>query len=156
MESLRSYILGVVCAAIICSLLQRLVHSGSASPIVKMLSGIVMTLCVMGPLISLELGSVNDLISSYAYDAQQAVNIGVEQSKEQLKNSITEATRTYILDKAKAMGADIAVTVVLTDDEVPVPWKVEVTGSISPYARNELQQIMEDDLGISKENQIWK
>jgi hypothetical protein len=45
--------------------------------------------------------------------------------------------------------------VTLSDELPPVPVEVRLSGDISPYIKTRLQSILEDDLGISKENQIW-
>ena len=43
----------------------------------------------------------------------------------------------------------------LSQDEIPVPSTVRLQGSISPYARQSLQQWLQDDIGVPKEHQIW-
>ena len=39
--------------------------------------------------------------------------------------------------------------------EIPIPIKVRLSGKASPYAKGQLQQIITEELGIEKENQIW-
>jgi hypothetical protein len=47
------------------------------------------------------------------------------------------------------------VEVELSDEEIPVPKTVSVTGKISPYAKKQLSEMMERELGIKVENQKW-
>jgi hypothetical protein len=58
------------------------------------------------------------------------------------------------LDKAAAIGAQIQVKIVLSNDHYPVPEKVYIEGDISPFARTRLKQIL-TELGVTEENQIW-
>ena len=72
-----------------------------------------------------------------------------------LAQFIKERTQSYILDKAQSLNAVLDVEVTLSDDEIPVPVKVCITGKVSPYARGRLENLIIEDLGIEKENQIW-
>jgi hypothetical protein len=59
------------------------------------------------------------------------------------------------LDKAQALNTALEVEVTLSDDEIPIPVKVRLSGKVSPYAKGRLQQIISEELGIERENQIW-
>ena len=59
------------------------------------------------------------------------------------------------MDTALALQADLTVEVMLSLDEVPVASSVQLQGNISPYARQALQQWLQDDMGIPKEHQQW-
>ena len=68
---------------------------------------------------------------------------------------ITDKTCAYILDKAETLRAQLTVQVILSDEELPVPERIYLTGQASPYARSMLQRLIEEELGVPKERQIW-
>ena len=66
---------------------------------------------------------------------------------------ITQQTQSYILDKADTLGVCLEVGVELNEEMVP--WRVTMTGEAPPYARQRLEGIIQDDLGIPAERQVW-
>jgi len=72
-----------------------------------------------------------------------------------MAQSIIDSTRAYILEKAETFGAELTVEVMLDDSSIPVPSGVRIRGNISPYNREKLGSIIQRDLGIPTEAQIW-
>ncbi len=156
MEALRTYLLSVTAAALVCGIVQRLLTSkGTAANISKMVCGIFLALVAVGPLAKLQLGAIGDLTGSFELQASQAVSDGQAETKKALREIIKSRTEAYILDKASLYGSELSVSVELSDDSIPVPVSVRLSGAVSPYAKNQLQTILEKDLGIAKEHQLW-
>lgn len=156
MDQIKQYLLTLVAAAIICALTTNLINKSTLpGSLVKLLSGIFLSICFLSPIVDLDLGSLDDYLEAFSYESDSAVLAGAEISDSSLRQSIKQQTETYILDKATAMNADLSVEVTLSDDELPVPVGVELTGSVSPYVKYRLSEVLTSDLGISKENQLW-
>lgn len=156
MGALGQYILSVASAAIVCALLRSFLGTkGAPSAIGKLLSGLFLLFTLLSPLSSLKLEDFGGLTGDWETEAEYFVIQGEEKTKNELASIIKERTRTYILDKAAVYDAGIAVTVTLSEDVIPVPVGVRISGSISPYAKAQLQAIIENDLGIPKEEQVW-
>ena len=68
---------------------------------------------------------------------------------------IKEKSQAYILDKAAELDASITADVTISEEELPKPLSVVISGQVSPYNRKRLESILETDLGIAKENQVW-
>ena len=156
MHAIGEYLLSVTGGAIICSVVLRLLDGkGSAATIGKMVTGIFMALTVIGPIAQVRLSDGLELLPHITADAQAAVAQGKEFSKNALAESISTQLEAYILDRAKGLGVTLTVEVELSDDTIPVPVRVKLRGNIAPYTKSRLQQILQDELGIDKENQIW-
>ena len=154
MEALREYLLSVTVAAVVCALVRRLLAGkGSAEAMGKILAGIFMALTVLTPLTQLRLPPLAEL--PFSADARQAVRAGEESARKALAERISEASEAYILQKAAAMQAALTVEVELSGDPIPVPQRVSLQGNIAPYAKQKLQTMIRQDLGIDKENQVW-
>ncbi len=156
MESIRTYVLSVVTAAMLCAILSEL--SGRLSTtgkLLKMVSGMVLALCMLGPLAQISFDGFFDRWDSIQDAGEQLVHRGAAQTDEAMARRIISETEAYILSKANALGAEITVSVSLTADPIPVPNAVTVRGSLSAYAKTTLSAMLTQDLGIPREAQTW-
>ncbi len=156
MGGLRSYLLGVICAAIVCGLVIRFLgDKGSHGTMVKLIAGVFMAFTVIRPIADIRLGDLTDITDIYSADARAAVAEGEKTSRQALAAGIKAQCEAYILDKAEAMGLKLTAEVELSQDDLPVPIAVRISGQASPYKKTQLRQLITDGLGIEKEHQIW-
>lgn len=155
MEDLRQYVISVVVAAILCGIVTGLIRNGTAKEIVKLVCGIFLAFTVIHPIAGFDIASLSDFRFSYSEDAAQAAALGENLADESLRDIIKTESEAYILDKAEALNAELTVEITVSDDDTPVPISAKLCGEISPYARQQLQSILQSDLGIAKENQLW-
>ena len=154
MSGVASYILSVTAAAIVTAILLSLAGHGSMAGPVKLLAGVFMTLTVVSPVLKLELPDPAAWLSDYTASAQAAAAMGEELADDAAHSFIKSRTEAYILDKAALYGAALEADVTLDDEGIPVC--VTLTGSVSPYARTGLAKIIQEDLGIGEEAQLWR
>ena len=156
MEGIKAYILSVAAAAILCAVVRRLLEKkGTAGSVGKLLTGIFMAVTVLSPLTGLTVGPVEDIMNDYRVAAEDAVAIGEKSANEALRDSISQRLEAYIIEKALNLGADVVVEIKLSQDLYPTPIGIKITGQIAPYAKSRLQRIIQEDLGIGEEDQIW-
>ena len=148
--------LGIIAAALVCALVTRLVKDkGTAGASVKLITGLFMVFTVVSPVSGLSLSGIDIWSGEFSDTAALIAAEGEQYSAEAVAAVIKTRTEAYILDKALALELQLQVEVVLSEDDIPVPAMVRISGKASPYARARLQQIIEEDLQIDKENQIW-
>lgn len=156
MSSLREYILQLCAVALLCSVVLRLARgSGAVKTMIKLLCGVILAYSVIQPVKQLQLPDLEQYTAQFREEAEQAACQGKDAAVNALIESISEGTETYILEKAKALNLDMVVEVELSDDEIPVPVAVTLTGNTAPYAKTVLEKTIEQELNIPKENQIW-
>ena len=156
MEGIKAYILSVAAAAILCAVVRRLLEKkGTAGSVGKLLTGIFMAVTVLSPLTGLTVDPVEDIMNDYRSAAEDAVAIGEKSANEALRESISQRLEAYIIEKALNLGADVVVEIKLSQDLYPTPVGIKITGQIAPYAKSRLQRIIQEDLGIGEEDQIW-
>lgn len=156
MDGIRKYLLSVISAAIICSIVNILSGKKSApSSLIRLISGIFMALTLISPLVNIRLSDYADYFSGFTVDANAAVAFGESAATDALRSIIKSQTEAYILDKADSMEVALDVEVTLNNENPPVPCGVMITGSFSPYSKEVLSQYIANDLGISKEDQVW-
>ena len=86
-------------------------------------------------------------------DAEDAAAMGENLARDSMADIIKEETEAYILDKAADLHAHLRVEVAVGEDNLPAA--VTISGEAAPYARRQIQAMIANDLGISKENQKW-
>ena len=155
MEAIRQYILSAATGALICGIVTAFCRDSPYKKHVTMLCGLFMTVTLLRPLIGISFPELPDL-NAYISQAENAAEEGKRISLEAQKAIISQECEAYILDKAKELQVDLAVSV--TVDErggKPVPVFAEITGAIQSETQYQLSTVIESDLGIQRENQLW-
>lgn len=153
MDAIKSYLLSVTAAALICCIVSSLAGKGSSAKILKLLCGIFLTAAVIKPAVDIRLGDIYAFTDSLTVSSDLAVSQGEKFAAEEMKRIIKQKTEAYILDKAKSLGAEISVEVALNDY---VPATVTIVGEVSPFVRSSLSTSIAQELDIPPEEQIWK
>ena len=156
METVRDYLLTVTSAALISGIAVGLLgKKDTLGAVIKMLAGIFVSLSVVGPWVNIRLDSLTDITDGFSLNASEAVDSGENSAREAMSKIIIEETRSYILDKAKELGAALTVEVTLNEADFPAPCAVKLSGNISPYGKQVLSEAIEKDLGIGTGEQTW-
>lgn len=150
MSALSGYLMRLVCAAVICAMIQC--DAGGSQGIRRLIAGIFLTLTVLSPIGDLELPELD--LELFHADALAAVRDGTDQAEKMRSDIILEACEAYIWNKAAEMGLELELR--LTLDPEGMPLAVELTGMASPLERQKLTQVIVRDLGMGKEDVTWK
>ena len=155
MESIRQYILSVISVAILCAMAQMLLTNGLASSLVKLITGLMITVVALQPILEIDLTELNGYFLPVSTNGLYAAEAGAHASENAVSELIVQRLETYICNKAEEMGAEVTADVLLAEENPPVPETIMVIGNISPYVKARLSECMQKDLGVSKDNQIW-
>ena len=156
MELLRTWMMGVTAAAILCALADRLMPDGPVRRVGRLTMGLVMLAAVLHPLIHLEGASAE--VPETDWSAQTAVQIqSLEEERNQTMKAIIEQEfAAYIVDKAAQLGVECTAQVTCRPGESGLlfPQQIQVTGTFAPEQWEALTQALEEELGLPKEQQI--
>lgn len=156
MERLGQYVLSVTSAAITLGILLSLLkHKSSSELLVRLIGGVFLAFTAIAPVAEIDLDVLFDPALDFAVEGDLIAAHGQEIVHSQMRDIIKDRCEAYILDKALTYQTPVDVEVELNQDQVPVPTSVQITGNVSPYAKNLLQKWLEDDMGIPRENQLW-
>ena len=156
MRSWGQYILSIGLAALLTAIIGEFSDRKSATgTIIRMICGLFLAFTVISPITDLNFGILDAFSQELDADTSTAISIGEELRQESVRELIKQETEAYILDKARLLGCSLEVTVSVCEAEVPVPESVRITGNVSASARRELEIVLSQELGISKENQQW-
>ena len=154
MNGVYKYILHVICTVMLCGVVSIL-FSEEKSSVIKLVTGFIITAVVISPLLHKKTINLDALVAEYTDDSNFAVAEGEQAAREASEEFIKSKMETYILNKAEAMGSRIHVNVILSETKIPTPAEIKVSGTISPYVKEQLSVCIQNDLGIAKDNQIW-
>lgn len=156
MEGVREYLLTVTCAALLCGILCTLAdEKQTGGALVKLLCGVFLSLTMILPLPRVRLTQINLSDWEIGREGEAAAETGLEYARQAKMQIIKTKTEAYILDKASLYELNLTVEVTVSDGDTPVPEAVVLRGQVSPYAKGQLQRMMETELGIPKEKQRW-
>lgn len=156
MDFIRRYLLSVICAAILCGIVNTLIEKkGAHHSIVKLISGLFMAITVISPLVTIHIGDITEYFNDLSAQGSSITADGEASAYNELCSIIKSKTEAYILDKAVSMDLDIEVEVTLNSDNPPLPCAVIIKGSAAPYSKEVLSVYIAKVLGISKEGQQW-
>lgn len=158
MDLIRSWLVGITCAAMIVALCESLSPTGAVRKVGRLTGGLVLLLAIIQPVMKLDTRDLAGLLAQYRAEAA-GYSTQLETENERLmKTIIEEQTGAYILDKAAALGADCQVSVSAQTREegaYPVPETVTVIGNLSEIQRTALSRSIETDLAIPAERQTY-
>ena len=154
MNHLAGYVLSVVSASVVVAILCSFFDGkGTVSEIVKVICGLFLTFVVINPVVNLDFSRFHDYLDQFTFEGQEAAYAGENMAKEAEGDIIISRVQAYILDKADSFGAQLDVEVILDQSNIPVC--VELKGNISPYAKAQMSGVITEELGITKEHQLW-
>lgn len=156
MEEIRQYLLSLIAAAIVCSIIRDLVESKSKiKGITNMICGVFLAITAISPWMDVRIPDVHTALDSYIEEAKDAAQIGGEGATQQMAEIIKQEVETYILDKARAYGMDLEMNVYL-DAQTCVPQSVEITGDVLPYNKTLLGNYVSQTFDIPEESIKWR
>jgi len=155
MNAAAHYICSISGVSLLCGIVCGLLKGSAVHSTAKLVCGILLTISVLYPIPRIFDWNISEIKIPQIYDGDLFAAEGEENSKNAMAKIISDKTRAYILDMAESMDMEIEVEIVLGDDVPPLPEFVQITGEITPYQKLHLEEIIQEDLNIPKENQIW-
>ncbi len=155
MSLFRTYLMGVVAAAMAVALAQALTPDGTVKKIGRLVGGIVLMLAIVKPLTGLSAGEAPLPVADWLVPP---VHEEENEGEVLLKELIAQQTGAYIEDKGHALGVNCTAQVTVAEGEGgwPHPWSVEIVGSWTGEGRVTLEKTIEEDLAIPAERQSFQ
>lgn len=156
MESVGKYILSITSAALLYSILHSLTDKkSSTAALLQLIGGLFLTFTVITPLADIDFAHLFDSEWNFSDQGNIVVIEGEQLAQEQRNNIIKQRCEAYILDKAMSYQTPLHVKVSLSQGDIVIPSMVTLEGNVSPYIKSTMQQWLQEEMGIPKENQIW-
>lgn len=157
MEAARLWLLSILSASLVCALADALMPPGAVKRVGRMVCGLVLTAVILSPLVSLDLESGGQWLEDYFAAVEQREGELEEQAEEGRKAIIEESYEAYILDKAAQLGLSCTVEVECQTDKdgLCLPKEIRITGALTAQEKVNLTRILEEELAVPPEEQIY-
>ena len=155
MSSTSQYILSAVCASVICSICSAVTKDKKqANILVRLLSGIFLSITLLSPLKDFSIGQLGDTVSTIADDGAAIRDHGQATAKDAASDIINNRIEAYILQKAEQLGVTLYADITLGDTLAPEG--AILTGKLTPFEKLQMEKILTEELGIPKEDLEWR
>jgi hypothetical protein len=155
MDGLQQYVMSLIGAALICSVVKSLVGGASRfKEVTRVVCGVFMVITAISPLMVVKIPDFDSYIQPIFDTGWKISNDAVNASKAEMVDIIKGETSAYILEKANSRNVDIDVEVGV-DEGVLVPTEVIIAGTVSPYDKALISKYIFETLNIPEDQQQW-
>ena len=151
-------ILQLCAVSVICGLILTICPNGSCKSVMQILCTAMLICAIVEPIINIDFESYIEQ-SVKVGEIEDAFLLEIENVRENLSQTVMqEECCEYILDKAMELGLEqieVKVTAEKDGKGVCLPYASEVIGRWCPEQKIQLEQMLENELGIPKERQTW-
>lgn len=152
MAFIRNWVMSVVAVGMLVSLCLGLSPGGKVQKVGRFCGGLLLFLAVVTPLTQVDLtGSLQnfrDYCDQLSVTSDEVTQAGVTLTQD----LVISQSEARIQAQAKSLGADVTVTVTCaSQDGLPVPGSVSVTGAMTAWQRQQLTQWIMDSFGLTQE-----
>lgn len=155
MAAIGEYIFSVSATALICGIVTGILKECSAEKPVKLICNMILLITILQPAIRWKWKDISQIPVPAFPNGEEVTSQAEAAARNAAADIIKKSSEAYILDKAAAMGLTITVEVSLSSDYPPIPVGVKIAGTVSPYMKLRLEEMIQEDLNIAKENQLW-
>ena len=153
---IREWIFSLTGTALVCAAALRLTPEGRVKGSLRTLCAVALAAALFAPLLKLDaLPDYAPELARYRAAAEALTGEGAALGQELDRGLIEQRMEAYILDKARALGAEVTgaeVHLRWSTQGVWVPERAELTGEYSPT----LSALLEAELGIARQAQTWR
>lgn len=157
MDGVRSWLLTIISASILCALADSLMPAGAVKRVGRLVCGLVLLCTVLSPVASLDLEGGQDWMGDYFSEVGEQKSELKEQVNEGMKIIIEQRFAAYIVDKAAEMGLTCTAQVSCREGEdgLYLPDKTQVYADLSDVDQSRMTRIIQEDLGVPLERQTY-
>ena len=157
MGAVRGWLLSVISGSLLCAVADALMPPGAVRRVGRLVCGLVLLGAILSPLASLDLEESQRWLEDYRSSIQiREAELG-ETVNSQIKVIIEQECAAYIVDKAAQLGLTCRAKVECrqSEDGLYLPVRTEVDGSMTADVQSRLIRVIEEDLGVPAEAQIY-
>lgn len=149
----KQYILSIIACVFSCGMIVQILPNSKRRTMIHLAFRTALMVILLQPLSGIKLGEFLH-ISSFENDSAELYIQDGEAAAQAAKNEyIKSSCEAYILSRAEQLGYELNIQISL--DENLLPFTAEIEGALNENEQMQLQNILTDDLGIPKENQLW-
>ena len=157
MDGVRSWLLAMIFAAVLCALAKELMPAGPVKRVGGLVCGMVLLAVMLSPLVQLNPAAGQAWLEGWRSGLEQQEAALRQQVNEGVKPIIEQEFAAYSVDKAAEMGLNCTARVSCRAEEngLYLPDRTEVAGPLSQEERGRLSQLIQEELGVPADRQAY-
>ena len=156
MDGIRTWLLAIIAASILCALAERVMPPGSVKRVGGLTCGLVLLWAILAPLARPDLGAGRAWLEDYLAALEQREMELSDQVDQGRKVLIEQEYAAYIVDKAAEWELNCTARVKCRAEEgLYIPDETMVAGPFSDVEQSRLTQMIREDLGVPAERQTY-
>ena len=153
--AVKSWLLGLVGAAVFCALASELTPAGPVKRVQKIVCALVLAAALLLPLLRLDPEDYALNAAQYRSNAALVTGDAQEAARRMERTYIEDELEAYILDKAARLGAEVGAVRVTLRWSTEGCWYPVAAELDAPYHAR-LSEAIAGELGIPREKQTWR
>ncbi len=156
-EGLESWVRALAAAGLFTGAVITLAPGGKAGKTLRLVCALLLMAVLLSPLGRMDFSACAEELSRQRLLGSDLSGRGEREALRLLGSIIQEKTEAYILDKAAELKvpAVMARVTLVPGEEVPYPWSAELWVEGSGQGDPALAEVLEGELGIPRERQVW-
>ena len=146
MDGVRSWLLAMIFAAVLCALAKELMPAGPVKRVGGLVCGMVLLAVMLSPLVQLNPAAGQAWLEGWRSGLEQQEAALRQQVNDGVKPIIEQEFAAYIVDKAAEMGLNCTAR---------VSCRAEENGPLSQEERGRLSQLIQEELGVPADRQAY-
>ena len=157
MEWVRQWLMAVTCGALLAALADGLMPQGAVRQVGRTVCALMLLCVVLRPVLRVRIPPADQLLSGVEEEVARSKTQLQQDSGDMLKRLIERESAAYISDKAAALGAqcEAQVECVPGEDDLWLPYRASIGGTINAEQRRQLTGQIERELGIPPERLVY-
>lgn len=155
---MSDWIFSLIYLSVFCSVAMLVTPEGAAKKTVGLVCSAAMIIAVISPLHNVDLSNFSLDLQRYKNEADKLCSAAADEEENLNRTFIEDKCKTYIMDKATCLGAEISsitVNAQWSTDGFWYPQSAIIEGKFTDEQKTRLEAYMEAELGILKSDQTW-
>ena len=152
MRELGQYVVSVSAGAILCGMVLSLGKDSGHGEIIRLLCGVFLAITALAPLKEVSIPEFSETALIYEFQGEELTALGQTLAEDAMASIIKTEMQAYILDKAAELNLALDAEIIM---EKGIPTGVWLHGMAAPWQIQQMEKLITQELGISKENLQW-
>ncbi len=154
---LSEWVRTLAVGAAFCGVVLLLIPEGAEKRATRLTCALMLTILLIAPLRRLDTRQLTELLTMKRMETAGFTEDADELSMELCTRIIREEIEEYIWDAARKLGVtELGIRLRLRETgELPCPWSIALTGTVTEEQKEKLSLLLEGELGIPRQRQTW-
>ena len=153
-SGIREWLSSVIAVTLLVTVAQKLIPEGAIRKIAAFISGLILLVALLKPLLNLKIVDLSEVLSEYTLLLETQEEKFGNITKEEWRFRVEEMTAVHIEEYAAKQGivATVIVDTEFNENDIPIPTTISINGDY----HEAVAAWIETEIGVPKQQQHWE